>query len=131
MYSNPTVYCCWKGKCLGVLNIAIRNIPVDESVEVNTTYNIHNYVAMKWIYNIYIQVNSFNISIGTGVTTYTLHPGVIYTEIFRDAPPWLQRFMASRIINWLFFKTLKGGAQTSIYCAVDEQLSKESGFYYK
>ncbi|CAG2194333.1 RDH12 [Mytilus edulis] len=43
---------------------------------------------------------------GTGVTTYSLHPGQYIV------------------------KTPEEGAQTTIYCAVDEKLTSESGKYY-
>lgn len=64
----------------------------------------------------------------TGVTTYSLHPGVVNTEIFFKGVPWL-----SHVIGWLIAfmgKDAKAGAQTSIYCAVDEAVANESGLYY-
>lgn len=35
-----------------------------------------------------------------------------------------------RPISWLFMKTPKAGAQTSIYCALDPKLETISGKYY-
>lgn len=66
---------------------------------------------------------------GPGVTTYALHPGVIYTEIGREFNyPLLLKILT--IIFWIVLKTPKQGAQTTIYCAVAEELEGESGRYY-
>lgn len=71
----------------------------------------------------------------TGVTTYSLHPGVVRTEIARH---YLDQYgvLAKLVlllffpIIWLCLKTPAQGAQTTIYCAVDESLSNISGKYY-
>jgi hypothetical protein len=67
-----------------------------------------------------------------GVTTYAVHPGVVATEASRYADDSM--FHGAR---WLFgmlrplSKTAAQGAQTSIYCAVDEKVVAESGLYYR
>ena len=72
---------------------------------------------------------------GSGVTTYALHPGVVRTEIGRhlgDIPVWgrVANFLVNNVVYW-FQKTAVEGAQTSIYCAVDSALEKETGKYYR
>ncbi|XP_032408007.1 retinol dehydrogenase 12, like [Xiphophorus hellerii] len=64
---------------------------------------------------------------GTGVTTYSLHPGVVQTDLWRhlSAP---ERFFMK--IAKPFTKDSAEGAQTTIYCAVEPSLEKESGGYY-
>ncbi|XP_039745173.1 retinol dehydrogenase 13-like [Pararge aegeria] len=67
-----------------------------------------------------------------GVNTYSLHPGVIRTELGRHMDEVLFKG-ARRIIGVLFypfFKTPVLGAQTTIYCAVDEKCANETGLYY-
>ncbi|KAL4001257.1 hypothetical protein ACER0C_006556 [Sarotherodon galilaeus] len=64
---------------------------------------------------------------GTGVTTYSLHPGVVQTELWRHLNGVQQFFM--KMIS-PFTKTSVQGAQTTIYCSVDPSLEKESGGYY-
>ncbi|XP_068454534.1 retinol dehydrogenase 13 [Clinocottus analis] len=67
----------------------------------------------------------------TGVTVYSLHPGVIRTELGRHFFPTLalwQRILIMPII--LLIKSPYAGAQTSIYCAVDESQANASGLYY-
>ncbi|XP_077999518.1 retinol dehydrogenase 12-like isoform X2 [Glandiceps talaboti] len=68
--------------------------------------------------------------VGTGVTVNCLHPGVIQTELVRHLPfvQWLQFFFYP--VVWLLFKTLVDGAQTTIHCAVAEQLETTSGLYF-
>ncbi|XP_043931117.1 retinol dehydrogenase 12-like isoform X3 [Protopterus annectens] len=68
---------------------------------------------------------------GSGVTTYCLHPGVIRTEISRHLfvnSPILRMFLT--LVCHFFLKTPAEGAQTTIYCAVAEELQNTSGLYY-
>ncbi|KAL1271422.1 hypothetical protein QQF64_030438 [Cirrhinus molitorella] len=68
---------------------------------------------------------------GTGVTTYALHPGVIHTELGRYYFPSLPLWKRILFMPLYFVvKTPWQGAQTSIYCAVDESLKNSSGLYY-
>lgn len=68
---------------------------------------------------------------GTGVTVYSLHPGVIRTELGRHIlltfPFWKK--MLFHTFKWII-KSPWEGAQTTIYCAVDESLANVSGLYY-
>ena len=62
---------------------------------------------------------------GTGVTTYSLHPGVVATNVWR-AVPWpfdhlIKHFMISE----------EEGAATSLYCALSPEVSEQSGLYYE
>uniref|UniRef100_A0A3P8VWS4 Si:ch211-107o10.3 n=1 Tax=Cynoglossus semilaevis TaxID=244447 RepID=A0A3P8VWS4_CYNSE len=69
---------------------------------------------------------------GTGVTVYSLHPGVIRTELGRYYIPTLplwKRILVKPLVM-LFLKTPWEGAQTTIYCAVDESVANQSGLYY-
>jgi retinol dehydrogenase-12 len=62
---------------------------------------------------------------GTRVTTYSLHPGVVATDIWREVP---------RPLGWilkLFLVTNEKGARTSVYCATDPSLATISGRYYE
>lgn len=61
---------------------------------------------------------------GTGVTTYSLHPGVVATEVWRSVP-WVLR----SVLN-LFTLTPEQGARTSLHCATDPALAGETGRYY-
>ncbi len=62
---------------------------------------------------------------GTGVTTYSLHPGVIASDIWRKVPWPVRPLMKLRM------RTPEEGAKTSLYCATDPGLADESGHYYE
>lgn len=68
----------------------------------------------------------------TGVNVYAVHPGLVKTEIGRHFGDTIFPGFRSLIKIALFFrlKTPEQGAQTSIYCSIDEQLADESGLYY-
>ena len=61
---------------------------------------------------------------GTGVTAYSLHPGVVATDVWRKIPApvrWIiKRFMISP----------ERGAEATLRCATDPALASESGKYY-
>ncbi len=61
---------------------------------------------------------------GTGVTTYSLHPGVIASDIWRKVP-W-----PVRSVMRLFMKSVEEGARTTLHCATAPELAAESGKYY-
>ncbi len=61
---------------------------------------------------------------GSGVTTYSLHPGVIATDVWRRVP-WPVR----PIMN-AFLKSPDKGAKTTLFCATAPEIQDESGLYY-
>lgn len=61
---------------------------------------------------------------GTQVACYSLHPGVVDTEIWRALPDW-----ARPILRWRGLLTPEEGARTSLHCALHAPHS-ESGLYY-
>ncbi|KAK7868685.1 hypothetical protein R5R35_006976 [Gryllus longicercus] len=69
---------------------------------------------------------------GSGVTSYSLHPGVVNTELSRhfDTAYFKGGQWIFDNIGKLFLKTPEQGAQTTIYCAVSEEAEKETGLYY-
>ena len=62
---------------------------------------------------------------GSGVTTYSLHPGAIASNIWKRVP-WPFRDVMKR----LFMRSPEEGARTSVYCATASDRAKESGCYY-
>ncbi|XP_056647301.1 retinol dehydrogenase 12-like [Diorhabda sublineata] len=67
------------------------------------------------------------------VNVYSVHPGCVKTDLGRHVAKqfyipgllWLVETATSYI-----FKTPEQGAQTQIYCSVDEKCANESGLYY-
>nr|XP_018907783.1 PREDICTED: retinol dehydrogenase 12-like [Bemisia tabaci]XP_018907784.1 PREDICTED: retinol dehydrogenase 12-like [Bemisia tabaci] len=70
---------------------------------------------------------------GTGVTTYSLHPGLVHTDLFRHldktVSPTFQDVFLSRCVT-TFLKSSRQGAETTLHCCLDEKAGKESGLYY-
>jgi len=68
---------------------------------------------------------------GSGVTAYALHPGVVATELGRHVGDTFGA-IGSCIFGCVrpLVKTPENGAQTSIFCAVDESIADHSGRYY-
>ncbi|KAJ8010818.1 hypothetical protein DPEC_G00079080 [Dallia pectoralis] len=64
---------------------------------------------------------------GTGVSVFSLHPGVVQSELWRHLNTPVQ--VAVKVF-WPFIKTSVEGAQTSIFCAVEPGLEKKSGGYF-
>ncbi|XP_038669389.1 retinol dehydrogenase 12 [Scyliorhinus canicula] len=69
---------------------------------------------------------------GTGVTANCLHPGVIMTDLSRHfmSTPLLWLEFLLKPLTALTFKNLWQGAQTTIHCAVAEELDNVSGQYF-
>lgn len=61
----------------------------------------------------------------THVTTYSLHPGVVASDIWRKLPAPV------RVIAKLFMTSNEKGAETSVYCATAPELASVSGGYYE
>ncbi|KAF4086238.1 hypothetical protein AMELA_G00103960 [Ameiurus melas] len=65
---------------------------------------------------------------GSSVTCYSLHPGVVATEIGRNISLWMR--LPQLLCSKLFFLTPEGGAQTTLHCALQEGLEPLSGRYF-
>lgn len=61
---------------------------------------------------------------GTGVTTYSLHPGVVASELWRPVPALLRPLIK------LFMIPNESGARTTLHCATAPDLASETGLYY-
>jgi dehydrogenase/reductase SDR family protein 13 len=61
---------------------------------------------------------------GTAVTTYSLHPGVVASDIWRKVPRPARAVMKRRM------DSPEDGARTSVYCATAAELADQTGLYY-
>ncbi len=61
---------------------------------------------------------------GTGVTAYSLHPGVVASDAWRRLPAPVAGLMK------LFMISNEDGARTTLHCALSERAGAESGLYY-
>ena len=74
--------------------------------------------------NILFSAHLAKVLEGSGVSTYSLHPGVVDTEVWRELPGFLRPLLRLRGLL-----TPEEGAQTTLYCALQAPAS-ESGLYY-
>lgn len=61
---------------------------------------------------------------GSEVTTYSLHPGVIASDVWRRVPWPIRPIMTA------FMKSAEEGAATSIHCAGSSEVADETALYY-
>jgi NAD(P)-dependent dehydrogenase (short-subunit alcohol dehydrogenase family) len=61
---------------------------------------------------------------GDAVTTYSLHPGAVATDVWRRVPWPVRPLIKRRML------TPAEGAKTSLYCATSREVVGESGHYY-
>jgi len=61
---------------------------------------------------------------GTSITSNTLHPGGVKTDIMRDASP------VNRLFSALFFNSPERGARTSVYLASSPEVEGVTGGYF-
>uniref|UniRef100_A0A2P2IA56 Retinol dehydrogenase 13-like n=2 Tax=Hirondellea gigas TaxID=1518452 RepID=A0A2P2IA56_9CRUS len=69
---------------------------------------------------------------GSGVTCSAVHPGIVNTGIGRHMSlykSWMAMLLL-RPLLWLFLKTPRQGAQTTIYAALSPHAEEHSGAYY-
>lgn len=69
---------------------------------------------------------------GSGITTYSLHPGAIDTDLSRHFMARLPAFLVKHVqpLMKYFIKTPEQGAQTTLHCCIDERLAGQTGKYY-
>ena len=61
---------------------------------------------------------------GSGVSTYSLHPGVIGSDLWRDLP-W-----PLRSLSRLLMSSPEEGAKTTMHCCLSTVVANETGLYY-
>ncbi len=68
----------------------------------------------------------------TGIHVYVLHPGVIMTELSRHFVKKIPSFINFFTMPFFTFllKTPFHGAQTTLFCILDDSIRNDSGKYY-
>uniref|UniRef100_A0A8D0CJY9 Dehydrogenase/reductase (SDR family) member 13a, duplicate 3 n=1 Tax=Scleropages formosus TaxID=113540 RepID=A0A8D0CJY9_SCLFO len=93
----------------------------------STLDNIQAYCSSK-LCNVLFTRELANRLEGSGVTCYSLHPGVIRTEIGRNMSLWLRLLTVPLI--WLFFLDAESGAQTTLHCSLQEGIESLNGRFF-
>jgi retinol dehydrogenase 12 len=84
---------------------------------------MHEYAVSK-LCNVLFAQELARRTAGTGVTSYSLHPGVVASDIWRRVP-WPFRPLVTRRML-----TIEQGASTSLYCATAPESALVSGAFY-
>lgn len=101
-----------------------------ENINPNDTWLAHyNYYVSKYANVVYTKELARRLE-GTGVTANYLHPGKVFTNIWKANTPksffWCTKPILKRVL-----KTPEEGARTTAYLAVSEEVADTSGQYFK
>ncbi|HEY1510100.1 MAG TPA: SDR family oxidoreductase [Solirubrobacteraceae bacterium] len=89
-----------------------------------TRTGFHEYAVSKLANVLHAQQLARRLD-GAGVTTYSLHPGVIASDIWRSVPWPVRPLMKLRM------RSPDDGAKTTLYCATSPEVADETGLYYE
>jgi NAD(P)-dependent dehydrogenase (short-subunit alcohol dehydrogenase family) len=84
---------------------------------------LHGYAVSK-LCNVLFSSELARRTVGTGVTTYALHPGMVASDIWRRVPWPVRPLILRRML------TVEQGAETSLYCAASPDVASDSGLFY-
>ncbi len=102
--------------------------PDFDDLQMEKSYTGLKAYGITKLYNIYFTKSLAEKYRQTGITAYALHPGVVNTNIWKEAKGFL------RTIIWLlkpFMISPQQGAETTIYVATQPKLEQKSGLYFK
>lgn len=69
-----------------------------------------------------------------GVTVNAVNPGTSYTDLYRKQGSGLGKTLGNILMKplmWMFLKTPQGGAQVTLYAALDPALETVTGKYFE
>ena len=103
-----------------------------QNLEMEDTFNRFTQLANTKLQNILFTHELSNKLEGTGVTVNALHPGYVMTEADRNIGilQWKLVKVLLHPFRFVFMKSPRQGAQTTIRLAVDPALEKVSGKYF-
>jgi NAD(P)-dependent dehydrogenase (short-subunit alcohol dehydrogenase family) len=112
-------------RVVNVSSLAARfaNFHLDD---LNKFTGIHNCYANSKVCNILFTKELAKKLEGTSVTTYSLHPGTVQTDIFRH----MEKNTLFDLFKESFFKTSEEGAQTNIYLSVAKGIEDLNGEHF-
>lgn len=100
---------------------------VRDDIHTEREYKVGQVYANTKLANVLFSRQLAKRLVGTSITTYSLHPGLISTEISRNYP----NFAAlAPVVFYFFWKSVNSGCQTSLYCALDPELKDVTGKYF-
>ncbi len=128
------LFLSWQGRVVVVGSRAAYSDAPEEGIEfgnlrASTNYSRSRAYGHSKLANILFSLELANMLRGTRITSNSLHPGVINTEIDRTEPELFQ--FAFGLLTALGGKTIAQGAATTCYVATSPQLGNISGQYFE
>ncbi|XP_012530391.1 retinol dehydrogenase 11 isoform X5 [Monomorium pharaonis] len=110
-------------------DIEFDDINLERSYKVWPAYNQSKLATILFTKEFAHRLQEANIH---GINIYSLHPGFIPTKIFRhgDNSLFPGAYYYFNLFTKIFCKNIVQGAQTTIYCSIDEKAANETGLYY-
>ena len=101
------------------------NLNWDQGYEPGAAYNASKLANLLFVRELARRLH------GTGVTVNAVHPGLVYTDLFRNlaTAKSVTRYILGPFM-WLFLRSPRVGAQTTVTVALSEQLDGVSGAYF-
>lgn len=124
----------WQGRVVVIgSRAAYRGAPEDgiqfDDLRFDNDYSVSRAYAHSKLANVLFSFELARLLKGTRITSNSLHPGVIDTNIARDVAPVLRT--AFGLLVKISGKTIEQGAATSCYVATSPQLGNISGEYFE
>lgn len=128
------LFLAWQGRIVLVASRAAYRSAPDEGIlfddlAMNAGYSDSRAYGQSKLANVLFSLRLAELLRGTRITTNSLHPGVINTDIDRNLNP-ITRF-AFGVLTAVAGKTIEEGAATSCYVATAEPLGNISGQYFE
>lgn len=128
------LYFAWQGRVVVVgSRAAYRSAPEDGiqfgDLRATRNYSASRAYAHSKLANILFSYELARLLKGTRITSNSLHPGVINTNIDRNVAPILQTAFA--MLTSISGKTIEQGAATTCYVATASELGNISGEYFE
>jgi NAD(P)-dependent dehydrogenase (short-subunit alcohol dehydrogenase family) len=99
-----------------------------DNLQLSKNYSAMNAYGVSKLCNIMFTHELAKRTTDSSITTYSLHPGVVGTQLAEEAG-WTMK-----LFYWLgkpFMRSPKSGAETTIYLATSDDIESMSGQYFK
>lgn len=128
------LYLAWQGRIVIVASRAAYRDAPESGIQFDDLGMAHNYsdasaYGHSKLANALFSLHLAELLRGTRITSNSLHPGVINTDIDRNLHPITQ--FGFGILTALTGKSIEEGAATTCYVATSENLGSTSGRYFE
>ncbi len=128
------LYLAWQGRVVVVASRSAYRSAPEEGIEfgnlrATTSYSRSRAYGHSKLANVLFSLDLARRLKGTRITSNSLHPGVINTEIDRTEPGLFQ--VAFGVLTAVGGKSIAQGAATTCYVATSPQLGEISGQYFE